>query len=160
MDGKDVEPVEQVLPKLSSLDCGAQVAIRRSDNSYVHSNRMTASHPLERSLLEYSQQRDLCLEREFTDFIQKKRSAVCQLEAAQPPIGPPRERALLVAKQLGGNQRQRNRGASQGYQCACCSRRSLVNGAGDQFFACPSLARNQYRRIRLCHFGHKHQHTP
>src|SRR5437879_4267589 len=158
MDGKDVESIEQVLPKLSSLDCGAQIAVRRRDDSYVHSNRMTASNPLERSLLEYSQQRDLCLERKFTDFIQKKRSAVCQLEAAQPPMGRPRERALLVAKQFGGNQRQRNRGAIQGYKCACRSRRSLVNGTSDQFFASPRLARDQYRRIGWRNLGHQHQH--
>src|SRR5579864_5336000 len=104
MDRKDVEPVEQVLSKCPRLDCSAQVAVRRSDDSHVHRNRMAASHPLDRSLLKDSQQRNLRLSREFTDFIQKKRSAICQIETAQPALRGPRERALLVTKQLRGNQ--------------------------------------------------------
>src|SRR5215472_2139655 len=104
MDRKEVEPVEQVLRECPRLDRCAQVAVRSGDDSYIHCNRLAAPHPLEGSLLQHSQQRDLGPGREFPDFIQKNCAAVGQFKTTQPAMSSPRESALLVAKLLSGDQ--------------------------------------------------------
>ena len=48
---------------------------------------------------------------QLADLVQEDRAAISQLEAAQPPLRRPGERALFVAEQFRRNQRWRQRGA-------------------------------------------------
>ena len=54
------------------------------------------------------------IRQQLADLIEEDRSPVRQLEAADPPLGGPGERTLLVAEQLGGDQLARNRRAVDG----------------------------------------------
>ena len=79
---------------------GCQVTVGRRDNSNIDSNRLCSSDSLELSLLQNSQERDLCVGWKFTDLIKEDRAAVRLFESAKAPLRRPSKSSFLVAKQL------------------------------------------------------------
>src|ERR1700730_196051 len=57
------------------------------------------------------------------------------------------ECSFLVAKQFGGDQRRRNRGAIHGNKSLASTLRTLMYSARDQFLPGTCFARNQHRRV-------------
>src|SRR5215470_9941182 len=54
-DGKDVQPVEKILAEVAGRYGGLEVTIGCRDHADIYRDRLIASHPLEFSLLQYSQ---------------------------------------------------------------------------------------------------------
>ena len=100
LDGEHVEAIKEVLAKASIGHSGGQVTVGRRDHSNVDFDRLCSPDSLELSLLQDSQERDLCVGRKFTHFIEKDRAAMSLFEAAEPPLRRSGEGAFLVAKQL------------------------------------------------------------
>jgi hypothetical protein len=65
-------------------------------------------HEVYLPLLKHAQQRDLRLHRNVADLVEKDGPGVCHLEAAAALLHGTGEGALLVAEELGGDQRRRN----------------------------------------------------
>ena len=70
----------------------------------------------ERPLLQHAQELRLRGRRHLADFVEEQRAAVRQLERALPPRDGARERALLVAEQLGFEQGVGNGGAVERHE--------------------------------------------
>src|SRR5207245_10717342 len=46
-DGKDVQPIEEVLTKPTTLDSGLEIAVGGGDDRHIEGNQMTAPQPSE-----------------------------------------------------------------------------------------------------------------
>ena len=66
---------------------------------------MRAADALERPLLEDAEQRDLRARRDVADLVEEERAALGHLEAAATTRDGAGERALLVAEELGEEER-------------------------------------------------------
>ena len=66
--------------------------------SDVRANSTIAADALKLVLLQNTKQRDLCLGRKLTDFIEEDRASVRQFESTQPLLSRARECPLLMAE--------------------------------------------------------------
>ena len=87
MDWKNVEPIKQILAERPICYRGFQIAVRGRDHTDVDLDRLRSSDSLEFPLLQYSEKRNLNIGWQLTDFVEKNRSAVCQLKTAQLALG-------------------------------------------------------------------------
>ena len=86
-------------------------------------------------------------ERQLADLVEKQRAAMRQLETARLARVGAGERALLVAEQLGLEQRLGNRGAVDGDERPVVARAERVQRAREQLLAGAALALEQHRRV-------------
>ena len=95
--------------------------------------------PTRSNCLSSSARRDLGLQRQrqVADFVQKQRPAMRQLESAWLPGRRARERTLLVAEQLGLQQRVWNRRAVDRHEWTVVPRAQRVQRAGKELLAVP-----------------------
>src|SRR4029077_13608032 len=114
LERKNVEPIEQIVPKPSVGHSLGQITIRCGDDANIDSDLLSPSHALEFPLLEHSQQSYLSVGRQFAHLVKEDRSPVRQLEATESPLDRPGEGAFLVTEELRGNQIAWNGGAVQG----------------------------------------------
>ena len=144
LDRDDVQPIVEVLAELPLADQRRQIAIGRGDHPHVHAECVLAADALERLLLERAQDLRLRLEAHIADLVQEERAAVGELELAAAPRQRPRERALLVAEQLGLDQLLGDGGAVDLYEGALAARGLHVDGARHQLLAAAVLAVDQH----------------
>ncbi len=105
MDGKHVEPVEQILAEGALSHARAQVAVGRGDDAHIDMARAHLSDPFEAVLLQYTQQLDLHDRRQFAHFIQEERAPLGAFESAGVITHGAGERAFRVAEQFAFEQR-------------------------------------------------------
>src|SRR5207245_10871795 len=94
----------QLLNHLSRLEIGS------CDQACIGSQVARASQPFELPFLEHAQQLVLKLERDVADLIQKYRSAIGQLKAADALRDSAGKSAFLVAEELAFEQARWNGG--------------------------------------------------
>src|SRR5262245_21563498 len=128
-----------------------EVAVRGGDDADVHPERLAAADRFEFLLLKHAQELDLRLERQLADFIEKERSAVRQLETADPPVDGARERAFYVAEQLAFDQARRDRAAVHLHQRPMFTAAAAVQRAGNQLLAGPRFTRDQHGGVGSGH---------
>src|SRR5215813_12056674 len=85
-DRKNIQPVEKVVAEGSGCNGCPQVTFGCSYHPDIDRDRMITPHPLKFLLLYDAQERDLCLHREFADFIQKQRTAIRGFKPPHPPL--------------------------------------------------------------------------
>src|SRR5437773_1215606 len=85
-DGKHIQPVKEIWPEASFGNHHPEVRVRCSDDPHIHRDRLTAADTVDESVLKHPEQFGLRLERQFTDFVQKKRAAVRQLKSSLPSL--------------------------------------------------------------------------
>ena len=88
-----------------------EIAVGRGDQAHVDPQRPGAAEPLELVLLQHAQDLGLRAGAHVADFVQEQRAAVGLLEPADPLLVGARERALLVAEELGLEEVLLQRGA-------------------------------------------------
>src|SRR5712672_2069040 len=76
VNGKDIEPIEQVAAKLPGGDGLSQVAVGRRDHPHVDPDRLVAADALEFPFLQYAQQGHLRLLRQVADLVEEDGSAL------------------------------------------------------------------------------------
>src|SRR5215469_5670166 len=81
-NGKDPQPVVEILAKTALVNLPGQIAIGGGDHADIDLARMNIADAFEFLLLQHPQQLGLHRERHFTDFVQEQGAAVGQLEAA------------------------------------------------------------------------------
>src|SRR5215470_8604546 len=79
---ENVQSKIQILAKLFVPDHLFQVSVRGSHQPHIHALRASASQPLELLLLHHAQQLWLQFQRNVTNFVEKERPPIGQLEAA------------------------------------------------------------------------------
>src|SRR4029077_16983712 len=91
LDGKHVQPVEEILAESPIPYSGVQVAIRGSDHANVEVDRLPSPHSLEFPFLHAFQKPGLGVGQEFAHFVEEYRSTVSHFEAAEPTLRGSRE---------------------------------------------------------------------
>src|SRR5262249_38316527 len=76
-DWHDIQSVQQILTERPFAHEFFKVAMCRREHSDIERNRLVAPYPLDLTLLQHSQQRDLDVGRQVANLVQKYRSAVC-----------------------------------------------------------------------------------
>src|SRR2546423_1539337 len=113
---------------------------------------MTAADALDLPFLQYAQQCDLRLGRQLADFVEEDRPAIGCLEPSEAALQRAGERAFLVSKQLGRDERRRNRGEVHANERSARAARALVKGARDQLFAGSRLAKYEDGSVSVRNF--------
>ena len=146
-DREDVEAVEQVLAEAALLDRPLEILVGRGNQPDVGLQRLVAAEALELPLLQDAQQLDLRRQLHVANLVEEQRPSLGQFE---PPllagVGAG-ERPLLVAEQLGFDQRIRQRAAADLHERLLGPRRVVVDRAGDQLLAGAGLAAQQHGRV-------------
>ena len=136
----DVEPVVEVLAESALLDLGSKVPVRRGDDPDVDLDGRVRTDALELPLLEDAQELGLGGQRHLTDLVEEDRALVGGLEAALAHGHRPGERPLLVAEQLGLEERLGQRGAADLDQWMGVALAGPMQRLGDELLAGPRLA--------------------
>ncbi|OGL00334.1 MAG: hypothetical protein A3E31_01655 [Candidatus Rokubacteria bacterium RIFCSPHIGHO2_12_FULL_73_22] len=160
VDRDHVEPVVEVLAEALLPHHLREVLVRGSHDAHVHAQRSRAAEPLELALLEHAQDLRLRHRGEVGDLVEEQRAAVGQLEAALLAPGRTGERALLVAEQLGLEQRLGQRRAVDGHEGPLRARRARVDRLRDQLLARAALALDQHRRRAVRDLLDERHHPP
>ena len=147
-DRHDVDPVVEVLAERALPHRLGEVAVRRRDHPHVHADVARAADPLERLLLEETEQLRLQRRAHVPDLVEEDRAAVGQFEQSLLPRPRVGEGAPLVAEQLALQQRLRNGGAGDVHEGAVGPLRGVVDRLGDDVLADARLALQQHRRGR------------
>src|SRR5262249_33951304 len=95
-----VEAIEEVLAEAALVDELAQAAVGRGDDAHVDVKRLVAPYPLERTLLEKSQQLDLRGGGDLAHLVEEERSLVGLFEPPLAARDGSGEGAPLVPEQL------------------------------------------------------------
>src|SRR5271154_5159218 len=159
MDGKDVQPVEQIRTKLPGTNCRWQIAVRSGNYTHVDWNALSASNPLELAFLKHPQQGNLGFARHFTDLIEKDRPVVRDFEAPGMALIGTGEGAFLVAEELGRDQRRWSDSAIHPCENRSGSTRPPVNRASDQLLSCATLTGDQNSGIAGSNSHHLRGHA-
>src|SRR5258708_26545478 len=116
------------------------VAVCGRQNSYVHAQGSVPSQALEFLVLQHAKQLRLECERNLADFVEKQRTFVGQLQAADLLGDCSSEGAFFVAKKLAFQQPSRDRGTIKFYKITAGSRTQFVNRTRYQLFASAGLS--------------------
>src|SRR2546427_744980 len=128
-------------------DEAGEVAVRGGDHPHVDPERVLASDPLERLLLERAQDLRLGLEAHVPDLVQEERAAVGHLELPAAARQRPGERALLMAEQLGLDQLFGDRGTVDLDEGTLVTSGLDMDSPGDELLAAAVLAVDQHAAV-------------
>src|ERR1019366_2004154 len=107
----DVQPVEEILTESPVGDGLQEVPVRGRDDAHVHGDGLRSSHARDAALFEDAQEVELQLRADVADLVEEERAAVRGHEPAFAALNGAREGPLLVAEQLGFEERLRERSA-------------------------------------------------
>ena len=110
VDREDAQPVVEILPESSVADCGLQVVLTGRDHAEVGASRFLVANRLELTFLEDAEQLRLHLRRQVSHFVEKQRTAIGELKAADPIPERSAEGPFDVAKKFAFKQLPGNRG--------------------------------------------------
>src|SRR5208283_6200677 len=79
----DVEAIEKILAKTLGLDFGGEIAIGGGDDAEVRSALAEAADGTELLLLQDAKQFHLEIERQFTDFVKERGTAIGGIQETQ-----------------------------------------------------------------------------
>ena len=145
-DGQHIETVVQVFPKPAGNNLRLQVAVGSGNHPHIDLYRLGTAHRIHHPLLQHPQQLDLQLQRQVTNFIQKNRAIVGQLEAALAVCGSAGESPFAVPEQLALDEVLGYCRTVDGHKVSRRAIGEIMQRACDDFLAGATLAGNQYAR--------------
>jgi len=140
------QPVVEIGPERAFAHGLLQVAVRRRDDPDLDPDVGRSADPLERLLLEESQELDLESRRRFADFVEIHRPPLRELEEALLLLLGVRERAALVTEEFAFQERFRQCGARHVLERPRGTRTVEMDRLGDQVLAGAALADQENRR--------------
>src|SRR5207245_8304766 len=149
MEGKDIEPVEQVLAELPLDDERLQILVGGADDPDVHLDVLVPTHPLEFPFLQDPQELHLHGRRDLADLIQEERAAVGLLELSLLLHRGPGKGAPLVPEELRFQQGLRQRAAIDREEPSGPPRTEPVDQPRRLFRAGPGLPGDQNGDVGL-----------
>src|SRR5712675_2925627 len=159
MDREYIQPIVEVRAKRPVCNGGFQIAIRCSYYADINLDGLRAADAFEFTFLQHPQECNLSVQRHLADFVQENGSSVRQFKSTEAALHRPGDCALFVAKEFGRNQRWGKGCAVHAHEGALRPTRSLMNGAGDQFFTSSSLSTNKNARIGGSNFRYSRKHS-
>jgi hypothetical protein len=136
---------------LSLANHGLQISVRGRHYAHVDRRLVLGAHPLERAILQDSQQAHLGRRGKLAALVEKQRSTVGPFEPSLAIPHRPRETAALVAKQLRVDELGGYGAAVDAQERAGGAARALVNGPRDDLLARTGLAQDQHRHVGAGH---------
>src|SRR5262249_38303866 len=100
LDGKDAEPIVEILAEAATADVGEEVAIAGRDHADVDVAGCVLPHPLVPTFLKHAEEPRLPFEREGPPPLPEDAVAVRQLKAARSVAQPTSEGAPHMAEEL------------------------------------------------------------
>src|SRR5262249_11738223 len=154
-DGNDVEPEIQVLAEAALPDQLLQVLVGGGDDAHVHRHGVAGADPLEGHFLQNAQELGLHLQVDVADLVEKERTAVGQLEAADlVPVGA-RKSPLDVSEKLTFQEALGQGGAVDRNERLFGPVAVLVQGPGQHFLAGAALPTDEHHRIAGRNLAHQ-----
>ena len=152
-----IEPVEQILAKLSRLHLRFQRLVGGAKHPNIERNRPLAAHGFKHLLLQHAQQARLQFERQLGNFVEKQAALVGLNKAPLAIAGGSGKCALAVAEKLRFEQIARNGAAVDGHKGQIPALTRQVNPPRQQLLARATLALDQDGGIRRSYtFSHGH----
>ncbi len=148
-DREGVDPVVEIFAEPFLAHQQLERAVGGRHEPEVHVDAGAAAQPLHLALLEDAQQLRLRHERQVADLVEEQRAAVGQLDPPEPPLVRAGEGSLLVAEDLGLEQRIGNGRAADGLERPRLPTAQVVNGAGGHFLAGARGPEDQHRDVGL-----------
>ena len=142
------QAVKQIFPESATADLFVKVPFRGREDAHVDIDRAVAADAPDRVGVEGAEQLGLDREREFSDLVQEKCSAVRPFERADPPGFRAGERAAFVAEQLRLHQAGGDRPTVDRHPRSIRAGRGRVDRAGQDVFAGPRFPEDQGRGRR------------
>ena len=149
--------VVQVAAEGAGFDGSGQVTMHGGDDTDVGANGLVAANALKFPLLQNAQEGDLCLGRKLADFIEEESSSLasskrpmrrCSAPVKAPFSCPNNSDAIGLVEWR----------RSFAHKRTIRTIGTLVNCAGDQFFAGAGFARDQDCRVGSRDFGDARQY--
>ena len=147
-DGHDVEPVIEVVTEDAASDGLLEVGVRGGDEPHVDLDRARAADPFDLSLLEHPEELRLELGPQGADLVEEERAPLRELELTELALVGARERAPLVAEEVGLDEGLGDRGRVDGDEGPLAPRPLMVDGPRDELLASAALSGDQYGRRR------------
>ena len=152
MERDDVEPVVEIFAKIAREDRALKIEIRSRDDSDVDLDDLLGiPDTVELSILQYAKQLGLEIARDFPDFVEKNRAAICRFEKPRSVGYSAGEGALGVPEQLALEQGVRQRSAVDADQGAIGTAGVAMDRASHDILAGPRLSSQQDADIRPGH---------
>src|SRR5467141_511237 len=139
-DPEFVQTVIDSLAEPASPHLSLEGHVGGGDDPRRHSDRPLAAERLDLSFLQCTQELRLRGEGKVDNLIEKKASALCQLEPPLLSLMGPRERALLITEELRLDQGVRDRAAVDSDKWLLASGTQLMDRASDELLASAGLA--------------------
>src|SRR5262249_15473162 len=148
--GDDVEPVVQIFSEALILHELGEVLVGGGDDAHVYADGAGAAHALELAFLQDAQDLGLGYRREVRHLVEEEGAAVGELEASLLGPGRSRKGTLLIAEELGFEQRLWERRAVDGHERPGAAWRAVMDGARHTLLARATLALDEHggRAIR------------
>ncbi len=154
----NAEPVEQIRPEPARRRQRRQIGIGRGDDPHIDGQGFVASNPLERAVLDRTQDFLLHGKRGRGDLVKEQGAAVRRLEPSGAAANSAGESTGLMPEQLGIQQRLRQRRAVELDEGAIPAGREIGKTVGNQLLAGAALADDQDRAIERGKARHMSQH--
>ena len=150
-DADDVQTIVEVLAEVAAGDLVFEHAIGRHHHPGIRPQRALAADAVVLLVLQDLEQLGLERRVHLADLVEEDGPLVGELELARLLAGRSRERAALVAEQLGFEQLARQRRAVDLHERFSAPGRALVYGASDALLAHAALAADEHRYVSLRH---------
>src|ERR1017187_1553539 len=142
----DVQPVEEILAKAALGDGLREIPVRRRDDADVDRHGFRSAHARHATLLQDAQEVELQLRADVADFVEEERAAVRGHEFALAARRGAREGSLLVAEELGLEERLGEGRARHRDERLVVARAFGVDGPGEELLPRAALAEDEDRR--------------
>ena len=157
--GHGRESVVEILAK-SALGNGAlHVHVGGSDDAHVGAFHFARSHGDELPRFEHAQQADLCLQGQFADLVEKKRSAVGGRKITLTPAYTSREGAFDVSEKFGVDGAFGQCATVEGEIFFSFAGAGIVDDAREHLLADAVFALDENRKIDACDFECRFERT-
>jgi hypothetical protein len=147
---EDVQPVQQIRPKLSPSRARFDVEVSGGHDSCLKRQILHGADGPEAGRADRAEELRLLLERKVADLIEEERSVGGFLELSADPPARARERAFLVSEQLGLEERRWHGRTVDRHERASASGADFMKGSRDELFSGAGLSAYQDGRIRSC----------
>jgi len=147
VNGKDTQPVVEVLAELGFAHQGRQVPVGGADDPDVDLDVFHSPHALDHPVLKGPQKLGLGFHGKIAHFVQEKGPSVGVFELAQLAAVRPRESALFMAEQLRFHQARGDGRAIDGHEPFLGPGAAVVDEAGHHLLAHSRFPRDHHRGL-------------